>query len=171
MKLKHITVALLALITMSFSACETMDDQEVEYSPVWPISGEWQTHVADENGANVVTTSGSNPTGIITLRTYNTSDNVSDKVWVRLGTTQTYAIWGKATCDVSQRTISGQALPNDAKANNTFTIQEAKVFEQAVKVGSGLIADSIYLKYTSTAAPGKTYTVKGHRRTRTDGLE
>jgi hypothetical protein len=164
MKLRHITVALLALISISFAACETMDEQEVEYSPIYPISGEWMAYIYNADGTTKASAS------LFALRTYNTADNEADKAWIRLGTTQTQAIWGKVNVDVAQKLITGQAIPNNAKANNTFTITEGKIMLQASKVPSGLMADSIYVKYTTTV-DGKTYIVKGHRRTRFDATE
>ncbi|MGB4774183.1 MAG: lipid-binding protein, partial [Daejeonella sp.] len=77
---------------------------------------------------------------------------------------QAVAIWGKVACDVNQATISGQTIANSAKANNTFTIEEGKILLGQTKLHSGVMGDSIYVRYTTTFN-GNTYIVKGHRRT------
>ena len=166
MKLNKLTYIVVAFFALTFSSCETLPDAEVEHGPLWPLSGEWLTHVYNANGTAVGATT-SNPLGtLFAMRTYNTSDNSSTQAWLRLGSTQAYALLGKVNCDISQKTFSGNGITNAAKAaGNTFTLVEAKVLVEASLTHSGNMTDSIYIQYTTTADPGKTYTVRGHRRT------
>ncbi|MGV3587957.1 MAG: lipid-binding protein [Adhaeribacter sp.] len=172
MNLKNIKIAFLGLMALTAMSCETLPDQEVETSAVYPIAGEWLTHVyTTTNGGTTmgpaVGATATNALGtLFAFRTYNTSDNVNNQAWLRLGTTQAVAILGKATVDVNALTISGSDIPNTAtgKAGKTFTIQEGKVMLSASKQPSGATADSIYVRYTSTF-DNSTYIITGHRRT------
>jgi len=112
-----------------------------------------------------------NPHGtLFAFRTYNTADNASDMAWLRLGSTQAVAILGKATVDVNTLTISGTNIPNTAAGmvgpgkNYAFSIQEGKIMLNSSEQPSGTIADSIYVRYTSTFN-NNSYIIAGHRRT------
>ncbi|MGB4776512.1 MAG: lipid-binding protein, partial [Daejeonella sp.] len=72
---------MLTLIVISFISCEKLPDQEVKYTSTWPVSGEWMSHVYNLDGTLA-------STSLFAMRTYNTADEASDKVWIRLGTTQ-----------------------------------------------------------------------------------
>jgi len=174
MKLTSLKSAILGLVALTSVSCETIPDQEVETTAIYPIAGEWLTHVyTTTNGGTTrgpivsssITTT--NPTGITVFRTYNTADNVNDQAWLRLGTSQNFGILGKATIDLNALTISGTDIANTAatnKAGKTFTIQEGKLLLTSSKQPSGVMGDSIYVRYTSTF-DGNTYIVAGHRRT------
>lgn len=172
MKLKYIKSVFLGLIAVTAISCETLPDQEVETSAVYPIAGEWLAHVyTTTNGGTAmgpaVGATAINARGtLFAFRTYNTADNVNNQAWLRLGTTQAVAILGKATVDVNALTISGTDIPNTAanKTGKTFTIQEGKVMLGVSKQPSGATADSIYVRYTSTF-DNNTYIITGHRRT------
>jgi hypothetical protein len=177
MKLKNF----IYLISISFtlSACETLPDPEVEHSSIWPLSGEWLTHVYNDQGVAIGATASNSLGSLVALRTYNTADNSSTLAWMRLGSTQAYAMLGKVNCDINQKTFSGTNVPFSGQAGRSFTIQEGKVLLNAttllgyseiddegktvVHPGSGITTDSIYVRYTSSA-DGKTYVAKGHRR-------
>jgi hypothetical protein len=164
MKFRNIKYALLGLIALTIVSCEK--ETPLELSPVYPLAGEWMVYYYNADGTKAAA-------GVAAIRLYNTADNVSTQAWIRAGTTQIYAIWGKTTVDVAARTITGTTINNDARpatSPGTFSILEGKVLEGATKVPSGIMADSIYVRY-STTADGKTYFIKGHRRTRFDGTE
>lgn len=163
---KFLKYSVIVLLVSVFTGCETMDDPEVETSPIYPLAGEWLVHVYDANGVAFGATA-ENPLGtLFALRSYNTADNSSSQLWLRMGTTQPVAIRGKANCDVGQRTISGESIANDLFPNATFSISEGKVLIGGTKLeaGSGVVTDSIVVTYT-TSVDGATYTARGHRVT------
>ena len=47
-KIYKLLAVLLAIVT--FSSCETYGDYDVEYSPIYPLSGEWIVNIYDANG-------------------------------------------------------------------------------------------------------------------------
>jgi hypothetical protein len=167
MKFKNIKIAFLGLLAMAAAGCETLPDQEVEVTPVYPIAGEWLVHVKQADGT-YFGGDATHPTGtLFALRTYNTADYSSTQAWMKMGTTQAPALLGKVTVNVGALTISGENIPNTVNANKagkTFTIQEGKVMLGVSKMPSGVMADSIYVRYSSTF-DNKVYEVMGHRRT------
>jgi hypothetical protein len=167
MKFKNIKIAFLGLLALTSVGCETLPDQEVETTAVYPVAGEWLVHVKQPNGT-YFGSDADHPLGtLFALRTYNTADNSNTQAWMRLGTTQAPALLGKVTVDVKALTISGANIPNTInvnKAGKTFTIEEGKVMLGVSKMPSGVMADSIYVRYSSTF-DNQTYEVMGHRRT------
>ena len=156
--MKNIKYIILALIVGTLYSCETYPDQEQEHTAIGKMSGEWLSNVYEADETTLASTS------VFALRTYNTTANDVNKAWIKLGTTQTIALLGKVDVDASAMTFSGSTIPNEAKAGNTFTILESKVTLNSVTTESGVKADGIYIRYTTTV-DGKTYVVKGHRRT------
>lgn len=153
------------------SSCETYKDYEIEYSPVYPLSGEWWVRFTDSS----VTPS---TTGWFVLSTYNTADNATDKMWIRATSTSTSAanaaytgrICGKVNCDVAGKTFSGENVVNTystATSALTFTITNGSVVLDGAEVPSGK-TDKISFTITDSRKPGRTFTVEGHRRTRWD---
>jgi len=162
MKISKIFLLLLVGI-LAFSACETLPKQEVLYSPTFPVSGEYLVRVT--NAAD-----GTQPyPAIFAFRAFNTSYNTKDTVWVKLGAataSYTFGLLGKALC------VPTTAMFNITNGTNTiypltpsFTILEGKVLLGQAKVPSGTPCDSVYMKFQTARDPGKTFILKGHRRT------
>lgn len=149
---------LTGLFFMGLVSCKK-EQPAVEYSPIFPISGEWHIHVF-ENGEPIG--------GIFTLRTYNTTDNLSDIAWFRLATVaQPFGILAKVKVDVPNKSFIGGTYRNTLAVPPDKTgveIMEGKVLLNASTQPSSAVADSIYVKY-KTSVDGNTYIVKGHRRT------
>ncbi|WP_158280611.1 lipid-binding protein [Pararcticibacter amylolyticus] len=164
MKARNLIYILFVAVVFTSSGCDTYSDQEVENSAIYPMSGEWLSHVYDASGNAFGATPANKAGSLFALRTYNTTNNDADKAWVKLGTTQAVALLGKVDVNLSEKAFIGQNISNQAKAGTTFNIIEGKVILDAVKLPSGAVADSIYIKY-STTVDGATYIVKGHRRT------
>ncbi|WP_407426900.1 lipid-binding protein [Arcticibacter sp.] len=156
--MKNIRYILLALIVSVLYSCETYSDQEQEHTAIGKMSGEWLSNVYEDDDSTLAVN------GLFALRTYNTTSNDVNKAWMKLGSTQIVALLGKVDVDVAQRTFSGTTIANEAKAGNTFTILEAKVMLDAATTETGIKADSIYVRYT-TSVNNKTYIVRGHRTT------
>lgn len=79
MKKLRFQIFIILLIT-GFVSCETMDDFEVEYSPTWPVSGEWWvTWEFDDGSGDVDDYYG---VGHVRLLTYGDAANNGDSLWV-----------------------------------------------------------------------------------------
>lgn len=154
---------LLLVGMLAFSACETLPKQEVLYSPTFPVSGDYLVRVTD-------LATGTQPyNAIFAFRAFNTSYNTKDTVWVKLGASSsayTFGLLGKALC------IPTAATFNITNGKNTiypltpsFTILEGKVLLGQAKVPSGTPCDSVYMKFQTARDPGKTFILKGHRKT------
>lgn len=160
--LNKIWAVLLAMVTLT--ACETYGDYEVEYSVIYPLSGEWIVNVYDASGAVVKEK--------VTCNTYNTSDNVADKMWVKMATaTASYGILGKVNCSVPQLSFSGDNVQNlvdskdGATSATTFTLTNGKVVLNGFDTPTGYKADAIEFTLTNSKYPGQVLTVKGFRKT------
>lgn len=150
------TLIITGLFLLGAAACRK-EQPAVEYSPIFPMSGEWHTHIYNADGGRVGDLS--------ILRTYNTSDNVPDAAWFRLITSSRPTILAKIKVNVANRTfVAGDYQDTQADPAVNFSIIEGKVLLNASKQPSDVMADSIYIKY-KTGAEGDIYTVKGHRRT------
>ncbi|MCD7932374.1 MAG: hypothetical protein LUH15_14025 [Tannerellaceae bacterium] len=161
-KIINIIVALLALV--SFNSCETYGDYETEYSSIYPMSGEWVVNVTDQSGTDLLG-------GKIELNTYNTANEDTDKMWVRISgrTAGAYNMTVKANCNLGDLTFSGTNLENltgnVATSNTTVTISNGKITLQGANTPSGGKADKIEFTFTNSLYPGETFTVSGYRFT------
>ncbi|WP_080903718.1 lipid-binding protein [Parabacteroides sp. Marseille-P3160] len=142
-------------------SCETYDDPEVEYSSVFPLSGEWKT---------VMTNSATGATAKVVLYTYNTSDESTTQMWLRIGTATSfnanYGVRGKVDINISAKTFSVTDQPNAFLTNGkTFSISNGNVVLDGATTPSGHKADAISFTLTTEQTPGITYTFTGFRRT------
>lgn len=151
------------------SGCETYKDYEIQYSPVYPLSGEWLVRFNDPT----VTPSRS---GLFVMSTFNTADNAKDKMWIRVTSTSATAanvaytgrFCGKINCDVTGLSFSGENVVNTYSAATplTFTITNGTVVKDGYDTATGGKSDKITFTITDSRKPGKTITVEGFRRTR-----
>ena len=163
-KIYKLLAVLLAIVT--FSSCETYGDYDVEYSPIYPLSGEWIVNIYDANGQLLPDAEG------YTCNTYNPADNVADKMWVKMSTASaTWGILGKVNCNVQGLDFSGDNVPNlvdsadGTTSETTFTISGGKVTLDGYDTKTGYKADAIEFTLTSSKYPGQTMVVKGFRKT------
>jgi len=178
------SIFLFCVFAVSFMSCETYSDPKAEYSPIYPLSGEWTVRITNLNTGSLVSTS------MYTLGTYNTSDNVANQMWLRFTSNiPTFSpdasipktVMSKISCDVaglSFSTTAGTQNLNVAadKTNwpaypvnaviDTITITEAKVTLNSVVMPSKVTADRISFKLSKTKAPGVVFLVEGYRSTR-----
>ena len=151
-QMKKILIALLAVLT--FTACETYNDYETEYSVLYPICGEWIVNVYNASGEVVKEK--------VTCNTYNTSDNATDKMWIKIGVAaNNYGILGKVNCSVPNLVDSEDGLTS----GTTFSISGGKVTLDGFDTPTGYKADAIEFTLTNSKYPGETLTVKGFRKT------
>lgn len=160
--IKYTIILLLSLL--SFSACETYGDYDVELSPIYPLCGEWIVDITDETGTLVKQKTSCN--------TYNTSANDIDKMWLKMGTNKlAYGVLAKVNCNVSSLSFNVDKAANllyatdGVTTNEIVTITNGKITIDGFNTASGHKADKIEFTMTNSKSPGKTYTVIGFRKT------
>ena len=162
------SVILLCVFATSFISCETYSDPQVDYSPIYPLSGEWRVRIT-----NLSTNALISSTAMYTFGTYNTEENSSTQMWIRTTTNLPSSLGtlkAKIACDVPSLAFSVANGNNLNVTTNailgTVTITEGKVTLNSVAMPSKVTSDRISFKMTSTKSPGITYLVEGYRRTR-----
>ena len=108
MKMFKNIIALCFLLVLS-AGCETYKDYEIEYSPVYPLSGEWLVRFTDTSVTPNVTS------GLIVLSTFNTSDNSTTQMWIRTTSTSSSYLGrfdGKINCNVAGKSFSSENTTN-----------------------------------------------------------
>ena len=166
---------LFCVLAVSFMSCETYSDPKADYSPIYPLSGEWRVRIRNVNADTLV-----NKSGMYTFGTFNTSDNLTNQMWLR--TTSSIpsfitsgktlkTLLAKISCDVPSLTFSTTGIVQNINVTtsavlDSITITEGKITLNSVVMPSGVNSDRISFKLTKTKAPGITYLIDGYRRTR-----
>ena len=161
------SLMLLCVFSASFMSCETYSDPTADYTPIYPLSGEWRVRVTN------LTTNALISSSMYTFGTYNTSDYSSTQMWIRTTSslpTSLGTLKVKISCDVPSLSFSvtnGSDLHVTTNAVlGTVNITEGKVTLNSVAMPSGVTSDRISFKLTTTKSPGITFFVEGYRRTR-----
>lgn len=166
--MKKFIYTFFMLFAVVFSACNSEDfDYDIEYTPIHPIGGQYRISIVDETGETIKLSSS------IYCYLSNTSDNATDKCWIRIGNYNTsasnaYSINGKITCDVKSLTFSGTAMNlagNVTSSDENFTVTNGKIELNGATAPSGTVCDKISFTFTRDNFPGKTYTATGYRYT------
>lgn len=167
------SIILFSVFAVSFMSCETYSDPKVDYSPIYPLSGEWRVRIKNFTADTLI-----NKSGMYTLGTYNTSDNVSNQMWIRttsniptFSTASVKTLKAKISCDVTGLSFSTTAVTQNLNVTtnavlDTIVITEGKITLNSVDMPSNVKSDRISFKMTKTKSPGMTYLVEGYRRTR-----
>jgi hypothetical protein len=170
------SILLFCVLAVSLTSCETYSDPKVETSPIYPLSGEWRVRIRNLKADTLV-----NKNALYTFGTFNTSDNVSNQMWVRTTSSiPTFITTGstpktvlsKITCDVPSLSFSTTGVVQNlntttAAVLDTIVITEGKVTLNSVLMKSGVMSDRISFKLAkSKVAGGVTFLVEGYRRTR-----
>jgi hypothetical protein len=163
---------LFCVFAVSFTSCETYSDPKVEYSPIYPLSGEWKVRIRNIQADTLV-----NKSSMYVLGTYNTADNLANQMWIR--TTSSIpsfssgvkTLKAKISCDVPSLSFSTTGVIQNLNVTtnailDSVVITEGKVTLNSVLMKSGVMSDRISFKLTKTKAPGITYLIDGYRRTR-----
>lgn len=175
MRNKIIIIASLVLF-ISLTGCTKLykmnqpEEPEIEYSAVWPMSGEWYvTYKFDDGAGNIDDWYG---VGYVPLFTYNTADESKTEFWIS-GNMDAANFWSycvKSSLNLETLTFNGSELvstgdwegaPYDIKVN----ITNGKVIEDGGTSKSGVVVDSIYFEIEFEDDPGRIYQCSGHRRT------
>ena len=161
-QINKLLVILLALVT--FSSCETYGDYEIEYTAIYPLCGEWVVNVTGEDGGVLA--------GGVTCNTYNTTDDATDKMWIKMSVaTNDWGVRGKIHCDVTSKSFDGDGIANllhaDDGINSTVTFNiSGKVIVDGYTTQANTKVDAIEFTLTQN---GKSMTVKGFRKTGWEG--
>lgn len=153
---------LISLFSLAFASCETYEDQKVEYSPLFPLCGQWVVSIHDAATGSLI------PDGDgYTLYTYNTSSNVDNIMWVRLSNSANpFGVLGKVNCSVAEKSFSiVKGVNTFFTTDNELTITEGKVVLNGFDTPSGGKSDFISFKMKPTTNSTVTYLIKGFRRT------
>lgn len=150
-----------------FTSCEK---DEIGGTATEALAGEWQLTVdAVDDAGNVVI---NDPFGLgVTLGiTYNTNENVADKMYVSdLGNFWDYTV--VVNCDCNALTFSTNGEAQNEAYDCKVKIENGKILLGAATTPSGMPADSLvyYVSFSdddNPAAYGFTkYKVSGYRRT------
>lgn len=150
-----------------FTSCEK---DEIGGTATEALAGEWQLTVdAVDDAGNVVI---EDPFGLgVTLGiTYNTNENVADKMYVSdLGNFWDYTV--VVNCDCNALTFSSGGDVQNEAYDCKVNIEDGKMLPGAATTPSGMPADSLiyYVSFSddeNPAAYGYTkYKVSGYRRT------
>jgi len=167
-------IFILCFFLVFATDCETYKDYEMQFSPIYPLSGEWLVRFTDTS----VTPSTS---GLFVMSTFNTSDNSTTQMWIRVTSTSASAanvaytgrFDGKINCDVTGKSFSGDNISNTYYSTavpvvplQTFTITGGTIVVDGYDTATGGKSDLITFTMTDTRKPGKTKTISGFRRTR-----
>jgi len=166
------SIFLFCILAVSFTSCETYSDPKVEYSPIYPLSGEWRVRIRNLKADTLV-----NKTTMYTLGTYNTSDNLTNQMWIRTTSSiPTFSsgvktVKAKISCDVTSLSFLTTGVIQNLNITtnavlDTLVITEGKVVLNSVLMKSGVMSDRISFKLTKTKVPGVTFLVDGYRTTR-----
>lgn len=149
------------------------DEPEIEYSVVWPLSGEWYVTYTFDDGSGVI--DDYYGLGYTKLFTYNTANNDPSKLWVSDGgniDVDHANFWSycvKADCNVGAKSFSGTDLVSTADAGGLYDIKvnvtNGKVIVGGATSPSGVKCDSIYFEVEFEDDPGTIYNCAGNRRT------
>lgn len=148
-------ILVVCLAVMTFSSCETYkDNYKQEFSPIYPLCGEWTVNITDQATNAVVSHT--------YIYTYDTADKTSTDMWLWINKSG-YGTKCKLTCDPKAGTFSGSNAANTL-LSGTNTVTDGKVVVNGADTPSGGKSDSISMIYTSSLS-GKTYKISGYRRT------
>jgi hypothetical protein len=155
---------IVPLAMLLFSSCETMEDPNMEYSPVYPLSGEW--YVKFELQTATDTFEDVYNLGYVKILTYNTSSNTKDTIWID-DYTNTWNFKIKCPINLKEKTFGMK--DSMVNSNPDYPIK-IYIRDGSVQVGkgrsiSGVKTDSICFLIGFEDDPGSVYRISGHRRT------
>ena len=163
---KYISFAFMAIaLSFGFVSCDTETDEEPGGTNVEKMAGRWNVVIdaVDENG-NILY---EDPYGIgtVTMMTYNTADNSSDKMWLD-DNNKFWKFKMKVDVNYDARTFSCGEQSYDAAGSGTAIVTDGKVLEGAAKNLHGMPNDSIVFTIKFNDDPnGLIYRISGQRYT------
>lgn len=167
--MKNFKIILLLLVILGIYSCETYKDPETEYSPIYPLSGQWYVQVYDANVDTLLS-----PISY-TMYTYNTASNTSDSMWVYIPEItkkpSLFKLCGefrsKVACRVSDKSFGTTSLvSNNLDLTKSIKIDNGSVILSGGKTLGGSVADSVAFMLTtklSSESTTKSFKIKGVR--------
>lgn len=164
--MKYIYSLLFAVLFLT--SCDTYGDSDQDFSPIYPLSGQYYVTVCDSDGVAL---------NKAYLYLYNTVNNTADTLWVRLGSNSVnWGVLGKIPCNVKALTFNGDGpnlafpikVPKDSTYSDSiivykeFTIGLGEVLLDAATTPTKGKSDSIYVDFE---VKGVKYSASGFRRT------
>ncbi len=151
--MKNYFVYIFILATTILSSCDTKEDFEQINSNVVEVAGEWW----------IKFTYNGNETGYYNFLTMNTSDDLSNIMWITdEGTWKDIKF--KCPLNLSAKTFSGTNL-EDIASDNTVTISNGQIVIDGGKSTTGRTTDLITFDIELSSEPGVIYQAEGTRRT------
>jgi hypothetical protein len=188
--MKKIITKLFAIVLFSIPlvSCEMLDglddqkDPEIDKTATYPMNGEWWvTYRLDDGSGNLVDAGivwGIGELGHFKALTYNTVENVSNKLWITdvdgLSYDASGNFWSYRV--VTDLNLSSKSFDVDTATNAAYdshgdpydiqvTVKNGKVILGGGLSRTGVVTDSIYYELEFSDDPGNIYYVGGHRRT------
>ncbi len=160
--MKKVIYVLMLCVGAVFSSCEK---DEIGGTATEALAGEWQLTVDLVDDAGNVLMTDPYGMGVILGITYNTTDNVPDKMYVSdLGN-----FWDDkvvVNCDCNALTFSSDGDVQNESYDCMVNIEGGKMLPGAATTPSGMPADSlVYYVSFSDDEPDTRYKVSGYRRT------
>jgi hypothetical protein len=178
----------LALFSIPLVSCEMLDgldepkDAKIEKTATYPMNGEWWvTYRLDDGTGNLVDAGivwGIGEIGHLKALTYNTVENVSNRIWISDVDALSYDASGNfwsyrvvANLDLSSKSFDVDTAANAAYDSHgvpyeiQVTVRNGKVILGAGRSRTDVVTDSIYYELEFSDDPGNIYYVAGHRRT------
>ncbi|MEN6618606.1 MAG: lipid-binding protein [Rikenellaceae bacterium] len=154
---RFIQIFLMSCLAFAgLSSCETYDDDyDQDFSPVFPLCGEWRVDIFNAATNAKVTRA--------TIYTYDTADKSNSQMWLWVNNA-TYGTKCKISCDPAAAAFSGTNVANVLYTGTTNTVTNGVVVVNGSTTPSGGKSDSIEFTYYSSKA-NTTYNIKGYRRT------
>lgn len=160
--MKKAIYLLMLCVGVMFASCEK---DEIGGTATEALAGEWQLTVDLVDDAGNVLMTDPYGMGVILGITYNTVDNVGDKMYVSdLGNFWDYKV--VVNCDCNALTFSTDGDTQNEAYDCMVNIENGKMLPSAATTPSGMPADSlVYYVSFSDDDPGMRYKVSGYRRT------
>jgi len=159
--MKNIKIILLLLVIAGVYSCETYKDPAIEYSPVYPLSGQWYIQVYDAVPDTLLSKS------YFTMYSYNVSSDVVDSMWLFLDSVKVAPPCGKfrakVACSVPNKSFSVTKSANNLYSNSFIGLTAGSVVLNGGKTFGGTVADVVSLVLTTDKKTGKTFKIKGVR--------
>lgn len=165
--MKCIFFPTLIIGLLSLSSCSKLYDwnqpkeKGIEYSVIWPMSGEWFVTYKLEDGTDVLG-------GYTKLFTFNTASESTSEFWITDHESGSPNFWDfRAKCPINLGTTTFGS--NDLIQNESYEIKmkitEGKIILKGGFSLSNVVTDSIYMKLEFSDDPGTIYIASGVRRT------
>ena len=163
---KYISLAFMAIaLSFGFVSCSVETNEEPGGTNVEKMAGRWNVmvDVVDESGNTIY----SDPYGLgeITIMTFNTSDNSTNKMWLD-DNGKFWSFKMKVDVNYRERSFSCSDRDYDAAGSGTAVVTNGKILENATKNLHGMPNDSIVfdIKFSDDDY-GFIYRISGQRYT------